>query len=274
MENKVIVITGASSGIGKSSAAYLASKGYTVYGTSRHASLPPKSNDSDSFFMIKMDIDDDVSVNKAIQYIIKKEGRIDVLVNNAGWGISGAIEETSLDLAKSLFETNFFGQLRSCNAVLPSMREQRHGLIINISSIGGILGLPFQGLYSATKFAVEGLTEALRMEVKEYGLNIVLVEPGDFKTSFTRRRKKISTINKKSVYQNKAMKTMAVVEHDEQQGSSPVKIAYLLEKIICSSHPKIRYQVGSFSQKFIAKMKGVFPGKFTQWILMKYYKIL
>ena len=184
--DRIILITGASSGIGKSCAEYLSKKGFIVFGTSRNASFPPKDIGGKYPIMIKMDINDDDSIKNAIEYIIKEFGRIDVLINNAGYGIGGAIEDYTIEKVKEQFETNFFGQLRVCNSILPIMRNQQSGLIINISSIGGLLGLPFQGLYSATKFAIEGMTEALRMEVKEFGIKVVLVEPGDFKTSFTK----------------------------------------------------------------------------------------
>ncbi len=274
MPKKIVLITGASSGLGQATAKYLASKRYTVYGTSRHAALPPNQKSSDSFIMIQMDVNDTSSVTKAINYVLNKEKQIDVVINNAGWGISGAIEETTLAKTKKLFETNYFGTQRVIQAVLPSMRSQKSGSIINISSIGGVLGLPFQGLYSATKFAVEGMTEALRMELTPFNIHVVLIEPGDFKTSFTKHRESITNQNKNSPYARLCKKTTTVFEQDEQKGSSPGIIAPLIEKIITSPNPKLRYRVGSFSQKLVAKMKGVFPDRFVQWILMKYYHLI
>jgi len=273
MDKKVVLITGASSGIGKACAKYLSSKDFRVYGTSRKASFPPVEKDDHNVIMIRMDVKDDISIQQGIDYILDKEGRIDAVVNNAGWGISGSIEDTTVDQVRQLFETNYFGQLRVCRSVIPIMRKQQKGHIINVSSIGGVLGLPFQGIYSATKFAIEGMTEALRMEVQEFGISVVLVEPGDFKTSFTKQRTKVSSNNSSSPYQKKAIETMKVVEHDEQQGSSPEKIAIVIGKILLDSRPRLRYRVGPFSQKFIAVMKGIFPYSLTQWILMKYYKL-
>ena len=268
MENKVILITGASSGLGKACADYLVQKGYTVYGTSRKT----QNKSSSTVQMVQMDVNDDASVNKAISSILKKEGVIDVVINNAGWGISGSIEESTIEETKTLFETNFFGTLRVIQHVLPSMRKQHQGMIINVSSIGGVLGLPYQGMYSATKFAVEGMTEALRMEVSPFGIKVVLVEPGDFKTSFTGNRKKISP-KSNSAYHDFQKNTEAVVEHDEQHGSDPIIIGSLVHRIIRSSHPKVRYRVGGLSQKFIASLKGVLSDRILQWILMKYYKV-
>jgi len=270
MDDKIILITGASSGLGEACAKFLFKKGYKVYGTSRNVS---KVDKKDTFEMIQMDVNDDDSVKKAIASILKKEGRIDVVVNNAGWGVSGSIEDISITDAKNLFETNFFGALRVIKEVLPLMRKQQKGKIINISSIGGILGLPFQGLYSATKFAIEGMTEALRMEVKSFDIDVVLVEPGDFKTGFTASRKKARYSDSSSVYHSASITAHKIFENDEQQGCNPILVAKLVDKIIQSSHPKLRYRVGSFSQKFIASMKGVISDRIVQWILMKYYKL-
>ena len=274
MDKRVILLTGASSGLGKSTASYLSKKGYLVFGTSRNAPKPdtlsiPK-NPTDPI-MIRMDVTSEQSIAEAISFIQSKVGHIDVLINNAGWGISGPIEETSVDQSKSLFDTNFFGMLSVTKQVLPIMRAQHHGMIINLSSIGGVLGLPFQGLYSASKFAIEGLSEALRMEVQGFGIDVVLVEPGDFKTDFTKNRKKIITDS--SPYKKVVDESTSIFEHDEQNGSDPVQIAQTIEKILRSNHPKVRYRVGSFSQRFAASLKGVISDRIVQWILMKYYKV-
>jgi len=267
--DRIVLITGASSGIGKACAEYLTNNGYHVFGTSRKVS----KSANNTFELIEMDINDDISVEKGIKYIIKKEGRIDILVNNAGYGISGAIEDTSMTKAKEQFETNFFGIHRICKEILPIMRKQKNGYIINISSIGGIIGLPFQGFYSASKFALEGWTESLRMEVSPFGIKVVLIEPGDIKTSFTHKREKISFLLKNSPYRENAVKTLNVVEKDEQGGPSPIKVAFLLENIINKNSPKLRYKVGSFTQIMIGHFKRIIPDESLQWILMKYYKI-
>jgi short-subunit dehydrogenase len=271
--DRIILITGTSSGIGKSCAEYLSKKGFIVVGTSRIASFPPENIRGNSPIMIKMDNNDDKSIKNTIDYIIKEFGRIDVLVNNAGYGIGGAIEESSIQKVKEQFETNFFGTLRMCKSILPLMRKQKNGYIINISSIGGIIGLPYQGIYSASKFAIEGMTEALRMEVRPFGIKIVLIEPGDLKTSFTSRREKIIDSSEKSVYKKNANLTLNIVEKDEQGGGSPIKVAYLIEKIINKSNPKTRYKVGSFTQKLAASLKGKIPDRSLEWILRKYYKV-
>jgi short-subunit dehydrogenase len=169
--SKVILITGSSSGIGKASAEYLAQQGHIVFGTSRYPGSYPKP---DSYTVD--------SIQTAVDQIVEDKGRIDVLINNAGFGIAGAMENTSIGKAKEQFETNFFGTVRLIKSVLPIMRKQDSGLIINISSIGGLIGLPYQSMYSASKFAIEGLTESLYKELRSSNIKIVLVEPGDFKT--------------------------------------------------------------------------------------------
>jgi short-subunit dehydrogenase len=274
MDQKVILITGASSGLGKTTASYLARKGHKVIGTSRTA---PSIDEIDlsqqpSYpLLVNMDITDPTTIQNTVSFLHHHFNRIDVLINNAGYGISGPIEETSISDAQSLFNTNFFGTLRVIQDVLPLMRKQQSGLIINISSIGGILGLPFQGVYSASKFAVEGMTEALRMEVSSFGINVVLVEPGDFHTGFTDHRKKI--LNSSSLYAEAEKKTTRIFEHDEQNGADPIQLASLIERIIRSTHPKCRYRVGSLSQRFAGSLKGVISDRIVQWILMKYYKL-
>ena len=274
MEKKVIFITGASTGIGKITAEYLSKQGHTVIGTSRKAPSVDTINISKNQsypLLLQMDLTDNNSIDKVINFIQKQYGRIDVLINNAGIGISGPIEETPIDQAKLIFEIHFFGTLYVTQKVIPLMRDRKQGLIINISSIGGVMGLPFQGLYSATKFAIEGLSEALRMELQGFGIQVVLVEPGDFKTTFTKNRRKI--LADSSPYSESVKKTTTVFEHDEQHGTDPIKLAKLVDKIIRSSHPKLRYRVGSLSQRFAASLKGTISDRIVQWILMKYYKV-
>lgn len=264
--SKVVLITGASSGIGKCAADHLAAKGYQVYGTSRHPESCPGIKNG---FMIKMDVCDTASVKGAIANIVDTEGHIDVLVNNAGFGIGGAIEDTSTDMVKALFDTNFFGVCRLLQEVLPVMRRQSEGLIINMSSIGGIIGLPYQGIYSASKFAVEGLSEALYKELSSTDLKVVLIEPGDFKTGFTANRQNIKTENNADDFQ----RSLDVIEHDEQNGQPPLKIAYLIEKIINTPNPRLRYAVGAFDQKLSLFLKRILPNRWFDQIIMSYYKL-
>lgn len=266
-DSKVILITGASSGIGKISAEHLSENGHRVYGTSRFpGSYPEPSN----FTMLPMDVTDNETIANTIDQIIKTEKRLDVLINNAGMGIAGDLEHTSIDKAKTQFETNFFGPLRLIKNILPIMRKQDSGMIINISSIGGLIGLPYQNMYSATKFAIEGLTEALYKELYSTNIKVVMVEPGDFKTDFTARR----DIEKESAKSEKFNEVIDVIENDENNGQDPIMIAKLFLKIINSSNPRLRYTVGAFDQKLAAFLKRVLPNRLFDWIIMKHYKVI
>jgi short-subunit dehydrogenase len=274
---KVVLITGASSGIGKASAQYLNEKGYQVYGTSRkiqrHTSGGAQPEGAVHFPMVHMDVDSDTSVRQGVDYILKKEGRIDCVVNNAGFGIAGAVEDTSIEEAKAQFETNVWGALRVFKAVLPIMRDQQSGHIITMSSIGGHIAVPFQGLYSATKFALEGLTEALRMEVRPFGIHVVLLEPGDCCTQFTANRCRTMESQHNQAYTKQCNAAVAVMEHDEMHGLAPDKVARVLERIIRNPSPRLRYAVASFPQKLGVVLKKVLPSRFFEFLIMKYYKI-
>jgi len=264
--SKVILITGASSGIGKASAEYLAQQGHIVFGTSRYPGSFPKPND---YTILQMDVTDNDSIQTAVNQIIKNIGKIDVLINNAGFGIAGAMEDTSLDKAKEQFETNFFGTVRLIKSVLPIMRKQNSGLIINISSIGGLVGLPFQSMYSASKFAIEGLTEALYKELHSSKIKITMIEPGDFKTGFTEKREIPKNANQSGAFQN----TLKIIENDENSGQNPELIGKLLNKIINKSNPRLRYTVGTFDQKLAALLKRLLPNRLFDWIIMKHYEV-
>ncbi len=182
--SKVVLITGASSGIGKSIAEFLTEKGMIVYGTSRN----PAKNADEKFKFLKLDVAKPESIESAVAQLIKNEGKIDIVINNAGMGITGPIEETPTEQMRHVFETNFFGAIEVMKATLPYLRDQGSGLIINVTSIAGYMGLPFRGIYSATKGALELITEAARMEVKQFGVDIVNVAPGDFATNIAAGR--------------------------------------------------------------------------------------
>jgi NAD(P)-dependent dehydrogenase (short-subunit alcohol dehydrogenase family) len=230
--NKVVLITGASSGIGKSCAELLAAKGYRVYGTSRR--LPSGTS---LFEMVKMDVLVEKSVQDAVKSVIDHAGRLDVLVNNAGMIIVGPVEDTPVEEAKRVFDTNLFGVLRVTKAVIPTMRDQGAGLIINVSSIGGIIGLPFQGIYSASKFALEGMCEALGMELREFNIRVVLVEPGDIKTPL--RAHGLETVVSPS-YKESFGRTYRVIRRNEERGGEPQLVAEQVLKIIQRQEPRIR----------------------------------
>jgi short-subunit dehydrogenase len=264
--NKVVLITGISSGFGKQTAAYLALKGYKVYGTVRKDVEPvPNVN------ILKMDLTDKNSIKIAVDTVLKNEGRIDVLINNAGMHTGGSVETTPIDYVKLQMNTNFTGLVEIIRAVLPSMREKKQGTIINFSSIGGLMGLPFQSFYSASKFAIEGLSEALRMELREFNIKVVVINPGDFHTSNTANRQKyISTITD-DPYEKQFRKTLAIIEKDENGGWPPEKMALVLGKIIECRNPRYHYIIGTFEQKLAVFLKLILPDKLFDSILRSHY---
>jgi len=268
MKKKVMLITGASSGIGKAAAEYLLEKGHTVYGASRTA-----ADRNLSFTALKIDVNNDDSVNEAISRIINKEGKIDVVINCAGFGLAGSIEDTSIDEAKDLFETNFFGVFRVCKAVIPEMRKQKAGLIINIGSLAGLVPIPFKAFYSSSKYAVESFTEALRIELLPFGIRVVLIEPGDFKTGFTANRKTAAQSKVNETYREKFSKALSIMEQDESNGPSPHKIAELIGRIIDNPSPRLRYTAGKLSQILPVKLRSYIPHKLSEYLLMKYYEL-
>jgi NAD(P)-dependent dehydrogenase (short-subunit alcohol dehydrogenase family) len=269
----VVLITGASSGIGKTCAEQLHARGYRVYGTSRRAAAAATPS-SGSFRLIAMDVTSEGSVTQAIQSIVSREGRLDVVFNNAGDGIAGSVEDTSIEEAQQQLDTNFFGTLRVCRAALPVMRRQGAGLILNVSSLGGLVGLPFQGLYSASKFAVEGMTEVLRMEVRPFGVRVALIEPGDFRTGFTAQRRKVLGSQGDSAYAERFGKALATMERDETGGADPLAVARLLERLINTRSPRPRYKVGGFVQKLSAgPLRKILPQKLFEYLLMSSYGI-
>ena len=274
---KVVLITGASSGIGAVCATHLAARGYRTFAASRRPAADPAKEGGayeGRLSRLEMDVDDDRSVERAVAQVLEATGRIDVLVNNAGFGIAGSIEDTSIDEAKAIFETNLFGAIRVCKAVLPSMREAGSGLIVNVTSLAGRIALPFQGLYTATKFALEGLTETLRMEVRPLGIHVTMIEPGDFCTRFTENRRWTTASRDASVYRARAERALAVAASDETNGSPPELIARLLERIIAHPSPRLRYPVGAAFQRVVAALKPFLPQRLFAWGLMKYYKVL
>jgi NAD(P)-dependent dehydrogenase (short-subunit alcohol dehydrogenase family) len=273
VNQRVVLITGASSGIGKACAEHLHQRGYRVYGTSRHAAMETSAASSVGFKMIKMDVDVDNSVGRGIEWVVEQERRLDVVVNNGGFGLAGAIEDTSIEEAKAQLETNFFGALRVCQAVLPIMREQGGGYIVSISSLAGRIAVPFQGLYSASKFAMEGLTEALRLEVRPYGIRVVLIEPGDLATEFTAHRRRTAQSQHNPAYRERYETALRIMEASEAEGGTPQEVARLLERIIKDPSPRLRYTVGPFFQRAAAELRKAVPARLFEWGLAKYYRL-
>jgi NAD(P)-dependent dehydrogenase (short-subunit alcohol dehydrogenase family) len=266
---KIILITGVSSGFGKETSRLLAEAGHTVYGTVR------RDYEADrSVHLLNMDLTDIDSINRAVETIICEEGRIDVLINNAGMHSAGPVETTPDDLVKLQIDTNLMGMVFLTRAVLPHMRNQGGGTIINLSSIGGLMGLPFHAFYSACKFAIEGLSEALRMEVRQFNIKIILINPGDFNTNNTMaRRNFLAPTSMKDPYNKQYMNALSVMEKNELAGSKPSKLAARIVRIVEKKNPKQRYLIGAIHEKLAARLKCFLPGKFFRWILEKNYKL-
>jgi short-subunit dehydrogenase len=268
----VVLITGASRGLGLACARHLADNDYTVYGTSRNPETTPDQKSSDNFHKIQMDVNDSESVRAGIQQIITEQGQIDVLINNAGIVLAGPLEQTAIDEAKLQFETNFFGVARVCKAVLPTMRDKRSGLIINISSMAGLFGLPYEGFYSSSKFAIEGYSEALSNEVHSFGIKVVIVEPGDHDTNQLAHRITVKDAHTEPDYSARFKSTMDVIYSDETSGNDPHKLAVRILRIIRSKKPRLRYAIGPKSNLFAVLVKKIIPGRWFEKIMISHYK--
>jgi len=265
--NKTALVTGASSGIGKAIYDELVKNGWTVYGTSRKIEKDSVEN-VDGGKMIHLDITDLQSIDNAISIINKNEGKLDALINNAGNGIAGAVEDTSYIEMLSQFQTNFFGTMQISNSSLDMLRKTR-GIIVNISSVAGVLSIPFQGMYSASKSAMESASEALRMELKEDGIRVCIIEPGDTKTEFTANRLMVEKA-RTSRYAKKMNASIKKMEKDEQNGTSPKVAAKLVYRMINRKNPPVRCAVG-FSYRVLVFLKRLLPDKLVLWLLGKMY---
>lgn len=266
---KVILITGASSGFGRETAQMLHRSGYTVYGTSRK-----KGTGDFPWNMLALDITDEESAVSAVQTVMEREGRIDVLINNAGIILAGSVEETSGKDFELQFNTNIMGLQRMCRLVIPHMRNEKSGLIINIGSLAGLVGIPFQGAYSASKYAVEGLSESMRMELIPFGINTVLIEPGDFSTEISDHRIMSVTSGDSSPYGEIFTDAVRVMDTEERNGPPPSVLARKILKIIEMKNPRFRYTEGAFFQRVTPWLKKVLPFRIFSYFVMKYYKIL
>ena len=264
---RVVLVTGASSGIGRACAEHLAARGYRVFGAQRR--VPAEGERPPGVEMVGMDVDSDRSVDDAVRAVHAQAGRLDGVVNNAGTAWMGAIEETSIDEARAQLETNFFGALRVCRAVLPIMRAQGGGYIINISSLAGILGLPFSGLYSASKFALEGMSESLRLEARRFGIHVVLVEPGDFRTQLPVARRQTAASQASGVYRNAFEKFKVQQDKDESAAPTPEPVARLVARILETAQPRLRYTVGMPAQRIVVPLKRLLPQRIFQALLVR-----
>ena len=267
---KVILLTGASSGIGYQTAESLAKEGHIVYGAARRTE---KMETLKQFGVkpIYLDVTDEESIKSAIDTIIRNEGRIDVLINNAGYGSFGAVEDVEINEARRQFEVNLFGLARLVQLVLPHMRKQKEGRIINVSSMGGRLTTYFGAWYHATKYALEAFSDALRMEVADFGIDVSLIEPGGIKTEWgIIAANKLANSAKGGAYEKEAMKTAKGMKKQYSGNllSNPIVITKAISKAVNSNRPKARYLIG-FMAKPLVFLHTILPTKVFDKIMKK-----
>lgn len=265
MKSRVALITGASSGIGRACALHLAGRGFHVYGTSRSPAGEPGP-----FPMLPMDVIDNASVQRGIDAVLASEGRIDIVVNNAGIAIAGPLESTSIEEARRQMDVNLFGAFRVCRAVLPIMRGQGGGYIVNIGSIGGLIAIPYQPFYSASKFALEGMSESLRLEVGAMGIRVVIIEPGDTRTPITQNRAVTADTMTNDLYRSFPA-ALSRTASDEQNGPGPERVARLLGRIVDTPNPRLRYTVGPSPQRAAVWIKRLLPYRILEYGMRRYY---
>jgi NADP-dependent 3-hydroxy acid dehydrogenase YdfG len=264
---KVILITGASSGLGETIARYLHGRGYIVYGSSRKidsVDLP--------FNKITMDVCDTNSVQTAIKQIIDKHGRIDAVINNAGLGLATPFEHVRIEEIDRLLDTNIKGVIRVCQAVLPIMRKQGSGKIINIGSIGSEMGLPYRGIYSASKAALNLLTESIRMEVKKYGVQACVLQPGGIQTDISKNRLS-SPVPEDSPYKESFARCHQIINASVSKGLDTKIFGPIVERIIEAKSIKRKYSIGKFTEKLSVVLKSILPSGWFEKILINHYKI-
>lgn len=266
-EFMVILITGISSGFGRAMAERFAHDGHIVYGTHRKDVDPIPS-----VHYIKAESTVQEDVEAAVKQVVAEQGRIDVFVNNAGFGIAGPLEFCSVEECQRQMDVNFMGMVRYLREVVPVMRRQGGGHIFCMSSIGGLVGLPFQGMYSASKYAVEGYCEALRLEVRNFGITVTTIEPGDFATSFTAQRRSVDSSEVHNIYKSYA-RALEGIEHDENGGLKPEYLAMKMSRIVTRKRPRNHYIISTFVQRLSVVAKSILPSRWFALVMSAYYHV-
>jgi NAD(P)-dependent dehydrogenase (short-subunit alcohol dehydrogenase family) len=263
----VVLVTGASSGNGRATAILLAQRGYRVFGTSR---TPAQSAPVPGVELLELDVRSDESVRACMAAVLERAGRLDVLVNNAGYELAGALEEVSLDEARAQFETNFFGVVRMVKAALPSMRRRRSGRIVNVSSLAGLSVAPFMGMYSASKFALEGFGEALRHEVRPFGIHVSQIEAGFLNTPMQSNRQKAATpIAEYDTHRERAYQSIADYE---ARGPSADLVAHTVARIVSSRNPRLRHVVGQ-QARFAVRVRWFLPESMFEQGVRRHFRL-
>ena len=263
---RVVLVTGASSGIGRATAELLASGGFRVFGTQRkpiQAKAGPVNIE-----LLRLDVRDEESVRTCVETVLDRAGRIDALVNNAGYTLIGSLEETSIEEAKELFETNFFGALRMTGAVLPVMRAQRHGRILNIGSVVGFVPAPYQAIYAASKHALEGYSESLDHEVRQFGIRVSVIEPGFTKTTIVQNSQVVA--HPLDVYTQMRNRVLEAMDKNIGAGEEPASVASVVLRALTSNSPQVRYPAGR-DAKMVGRRRKYAPSRFFDRGLRKQF---
>jgi len=273
---KVAVVTGTSSGIGFETALALAREGYYTYATMRDTTKSDKikelgKKENLNIDVLELDVDDENSVKTAIQKILDQKQRIDVLVNNAGWGLWGCVEDVSVDEFKAQFDTNFFSIIRLIQEVGPTMRKQGSGTIVNVSSVVGRIGFPASPAYISSKFALEGLSESLRFELAPFGVNVVIIEPGVIKTNFMKNMKMAEKSESDTVYKDITDKVVSGVKMMAEMGTHPKEVADTIIKAVKDEKPLPRYIVGNDASMFLEAKKSKTDIEFENYLKKELY---
>ncbi|MDJ1505809.1 oxidoreductase [Xanthocytophaga agilis] len=268
---KNVLVTGASAGIGKATAIYLAQNGYNVYGAARRME---KMQELTTYGIqpIALDLTEEESIQTCVEHIFKEAGSIDVLVNNAGFGSEGAIEDVTMQEAKSQMEVNVFGAMHLTQLVLPKMRENRYGKIVNISSVGGRIALPLSGWYHASKFAIEALSDSMRMEVKPFGIDVIVIEPGGIKSEWGEiAMQSLVRVSGNSAYKEMVKGAEKGYKRTENNNSEPIVIARLIKKAIEANKPKTRYAGGSMAKPLLF-LRSILSDKMLERLILSQIK--
>ena len=273
---KVAVVTGTSSGIGFETSLALAREGYFTYATMRDTTKSNKikeiaQKENLKINVLELDVDDEKSVKSAIAQILDQKQRIDVLVNNAGWGLWGCVEDVSVDEFKEQFETNFFSIIRLIQEVAPTMRKQGSGTIVNVSSVVGRIGFPASPAYISSKFALEGLSESLRFELAPFGVDVIIIEPGVIKTNFMKNMKMAKKSELDTVYKDITTKVVSGVKMMAEMGTPPKEVANTIVKAIKDKNPLPRYVVGNDALMFLEAKKSKTDIEFENYLKKELY---
>ena len=267
-QEKIALVTGVSSGIGRAIAGLLPRHGFRVFGTARGNGGAKRTQENVE--LVHVDVRDEESVDSCVRAVLDRAGRIDALVNNAGCTLIGSLEETTIEEAKQLFDTNFFGVLRMTQAVLRFMREQRSGRIVNIGSLVGFVPAPYQGIYCASKHALEGYSESLDHEVRKFGIHVSVVEPGFTRTNIAQNSQIAG--RPLEVYGNGRNRVLEAVSQNIAKGSTPLGVAEVVLDALTTQSPRLRYPVGR-EVKFVSRLRKFAPTKLFDWGLRKQFQL-